>query len=169
MLRLWRRRIKDRTPGLFRQLLVSLVVLVAAAAGYIYFVPGAATTLAGIGIKLPMQTASADTVQPAPGAPAGPTGGQRQGGNRPGGPGGRAQIPTVITAPITVATINDKLTAIGQSTAAHSVTVTSQATGTLVRLAVSPGDVVKAGDVIGELDSDAEQIAHDKATLAAKD
>jgi RND family efflux transporter MFP subunit len=34
-------------------------------------------------------------------------------------------------------------------------------------LRVSPGDVVKAGDVIAELDADAEQIAYDKATLAA--
>jgi RND family efflux transporter MFP subunit len=148
---------------LFKQLLVSLVILVAAAAGYVYFVPGASTTLASIGIKLPMQTAAADSVQPASGAPAA---GQRQGTS---GPGGRGRAPTVITAPVTVATINDKLTAIGQGAAAHSVTVTSQAIGTLVTLKVSPGDVVKAGDVIAELDADAEQIAYDKATLAAKD
>ena len=153
---------------MFKQLLVSLVVLVAAAAGYVYFVPGAATTLAGFGIKLPMQPATADAVQPAPGAPAA---GQRQGQGtgRPGGPGGRGQAPTVVTAPVTVALVNDKLTAIGQGAAAHSVTVTSQATGTLVTLKVAPGDVVKAGDIIAELDSDAEQIAYDKATLAAKD
>ena len=160
---------KDRTPGLFKQLLVSLVVLVAAAAGYVYFVPGAATTLAGFGIKLPMQSATADAVQPAPGAPGAPAAGQRQGTGRPGGPGGRGQAPTVVTAPVTVALVNDKLTAIGQGAAAHSVTVTSQATGTLVTLKVAPGDVVKAGDIIAELDADAEQIAYDKATLAAKD
>jgi hypothetical protein len=38
---------------LFKQLLISVIVLVAAAAGWIYFVPGAHDTLSQVGINVP--------------------------------------------------------------------------------------------------------------------
>jgi RND family efflux transporter MFP subunit len=75
----------------------------------------------------------------------------------------------IVAAPVTVASINDKLTAIGEGEAAHSVTVMSPANGTLLSLAVKPGDTVKAGAEIGRLDDDSEQIAFERATLALKD
>lgn len=75
----------------------------------------------------------------------------------------------VVTAPVVLATINDKLTAIGEGAAAHSVTVISPATGTLAGLEVQPGQEVAAGAVIGRLDADAEQIAYDRAKLTFDD
>src|SRR5690606_28358522 len=93
------------------------------------------------------------------------------GGPRFGGGGGRAgaRPMVVVTAPVVMATINDKLTAIGDGAAAHSVTVVSPAAGTLAELAVRPGEEVEAGAVVGRLDADAEQIAYERALLAFND
>lgn len=160
---------------MFRQIVVSVLVLIVAAAGYIYFVPGSDAMLRRLGIDLPLPTAySVREVQPAAAGgqrpPAGAAAPARPGGGRPGGPGGFSRPnPTVITAAVTTSTINAKLSAIGQGTASQSVSVSSQATGTLVKLAVAPGAMVKAGDIIGQLDNEAEKIAFDKAQLAQKD
>jgi RND family efflux transporter MFP subunit len=159
-----------------RQILVSIAVLILAGAAYVYFVPGGDGLLHRIGISAPIPTAYA-VADPGV-AGAAPAGGQGkpagQGGAQAGGGGGGAggfqrQTPTVITASVTTSHINDRLTAVGQGSAIQSVSVTSQATGTLVKLDVKPGDKVNAGQVIAELDSDAEHIAFDKATLAAND
>jgi len=158
---------------------------VLAGAAYVYFVPGSDATLRSLGINVPFPTAygKAEVDAVSADAPAGTAAGQngnrsqgqraQAGGGRNGGAGGAGgfarQTPTVITAPVTTSTINDKLTAIGQGMAVQSVSVVTQATGTLEKLSVQPGATVKSGDVIGQLDDDAEKIAFDKATLAAKD
>jgi len=148
----------NEDAGLLKQILISLLVLVVAAAGYVYFVPGADQTLRRLGITARVPTAYAANAEGNGGsAPAG-----RRGAGRP-------QVATVITAAVTTSTINDRLTAIGQGMSTQSVSVTSQATGTLTTLLVSPGDEVKAGQVIGKLDADAEEIAYDKARLAVSD
>ena len=147
---------------MFKQILISLLVLIVAAAGYVYFVPGSADVVHNLGINVPFPTAYGGS-------------GPGNGHAGAGGPGGRAGAfgqrltPTVITAAVTTSTINDRLSAIGQGTADQSVTVTSQAAGTLLKVDVKPGDHVSAGQTIAELDSDAEQIAYDKAQLASKD
>jgi RND family efflux transporter MFP subunit len=162
---------------LLRQLLISLVVLVIAGFAYVWFVPGAAETLQRFGIPVPAEAAPATQGQ-TPGGQSGQAaqggGQQAQQGQRPGsgqGGGGRrgAREMVVVTAPVTVASINDKLTAIGEGEAAHSVTVMSPSTGTLRELKVSPGEMVTAGTEIGTLDADSEQIAFDRAALAKKD
>jgi RND family efflux transporter MFP subunit len=150
---------------LIRQILVSLVVVAAAAAAYMFLVPGAPEQLARLGINLPLtQPAEAAT---GGGAQAAAGGGQRPGGG--GGGRGGARTMVVVTAPVVLATINDKLSAIGDGAAAHSVTVMSPATGTLAELAVKPGQQVAKGAVIGQLDADAEQIAYDRAKLTFDD
>lgn len=160
---------------MIRQLLITLVILGAAAAAYVFLVPGAPETLARFGIELPFAQPAAAAVTPggqAGGAQAQQGGGQQQaGGQRGGGPGGRGGNRTlvVVTAPVLLATINDKLTSIGEGAAAHSVTVVSPASGTLTELLVKPGDAVAAGAVIGRLDADAEQIAQQRAKLAFDD
>ena len=158
---------------MLRQLLISLVVLVIAGFAYVWFVPGAAETLRGFGIPMPVEAAAtAPSAAPGGSAPAapGPGGQQAQQGQGPGGgPRRGAREMVVVTAPVTVASINDKLTAIGEGEAAHSVTVMSPSTGTLRELKVRPGEMVSAGTQIGLLDSDSEQIAFDRATLAKKD
>jgi RND family efflux transporter MFP subunit len=166
-----------------RQILVSLVVLAVAAAGYVYLVPGASEQLAQFGITLPVAAATnEDASTTAAGGERrsggeGAAGGQRDaqaggggaGGFRAGGGRRGARELIVVTAPVEVASINDKLNAIGDGEAAHSVTVMSPANGTLVELLVKPGDAVAAGDIIGRLDADAEQIAVERAALALKD
>jgi len=142
-----------RIDGLLKQLLVTLVVIVVAIGGFVVFVPGANETLARFGIDMPAIAAT-----PAATASAPPR--QRRGAPRE---------MVVVTAPVLEATINDRLSAIGEGAAARSVTVMSPATGTLVELLVRPGEMVAAGATIGRLDSDAEQIAFDRASLALRD
>lgn len=144
---------------MIRQVLLSLVIVGAAAAAYVFFVPGAPDTLRRFGVDLPfLQQAEAAT---------GPAS-QRGGGPGGGGRGG-ARTMVVVTAPVVMATINDKLSAIGEGAATQSVTVMSPATGTLRELRVSPGQEVAANDVIGVLDADAEEIAAERARLAFTD
>ena len=165
---------------LIRQILVSLIIVGAAAAAYIFLVPGAPQQLAKLGIIIPVsQIAEAATGPATPAAGGGQAGGQGGGsaaaagggnGQRPGGAGGRgARTMVVVTAPVVLATINDKLTAIGDGAAARSVTVMSPAAGTLAELVVQPGQDVEGGAVIGHLDADAEQIAYDRAKLTFDD
>src|ERR1700734_2909920 len=92
--------------GLLKQLLISLVVLIVAAAGYVYFVPGSDGVLRNLGITANIPTAYATTDTSASGGV--PANGQRAGG-RSGGRG--LQVQTVITVPVTTATINDRLNA----------------------------------------------------------
>ncbi|UXN75235.1 hypothetical protein N8D56_10435 [Devosia sp. A8/3-2] len=97
---------------MIRQLLASLIVLVAAFAARAVFVPGASQTTANYGIALPF-AASGDVANAAPG--------QRPGGGRPSG----ARQNNVVTTGVTLATINSTLSAIGEGTATRSVTVAS--------------------------------------------
>jgi RND family efflux transporter MFP subunit len=167
---------------LIRQLLICLVILLLAGAGWILFIPGAEQTLAGFGIVLPIsapaqgaETQLANVAPQAqsgqrPGQQAGQQPGARPGGTRAGGPGGgRARTSSVVTSAVVMTTINDSLAAIGQGNAVRSVTVGAPAGGTLEELLVAPGDKVIAGQIIGRLDSTSEQIAFDKAKLADAD
>ncbi len=151
---------------MIRQLLASFVVLVIAGLAWLYFVPGAPSTLTQLGISLPFGPQTSAEPAPAGGAPVA-QGGPRPGG--PGGPGARARTTNVVTTPVTMATINDTLQAIGEGTPSRSVTVISPAAGTLAEVLVRAGQTVKAGDVIARIDSAAEQIEFDRATLAAAD
>lgn len=155
---------------MLKQLLITVVVLVAAAAAFVLFVPGAPEMLARVGIDLPAAAAPEAVPAAAGGRPAGanaPAGGGQAGG-RPGGRGGSREL-VVVTAPVAQGKINDKLTAIGEGAAAQSVTVVAPASGTLVELVVQPGDAITAGAVIGRLDADAEQIAFERAAVAQRD
>ena len=165
---------------MLRQLVLSFVVLAAAAAGYVFFVPGATEQLAQLGIVLPLPEA-ASAANPAAGGQAGagqqarPTGGQvgqGQGGpGSAGGAGGRGgnRAPVIVTAPAAMGTINDRLSAIGEGAAARSATIISPAAGTLLELSAAPGDMVEAGAVIGRLDAEAEEIAYERAKLGEAD
>ena len=148
-------------------MVVTVVVIVVAIYAVAYLVPGAAGLLGRYGIALPLgpstEASSTETAgNPNAGAP-------NPGGN-PGCQRGRGrETAVVVTAAVTSAVINDKLMAIGEGSAARSVTLTSAAGGTLTELKVKPGDKVEAGTVIAELDADSEQIAFDRARLASED
>lgn len=179
-----------RGAPLWLQLLLSLIVIVIAVGIAALFNPTANGMVKRVGLSLPLLTGSSDdtpaAAQEAQGqgrqgqgagqqqaAAQGQGGGQRQGqgggAGRPGGGFAGNRTAVVVTAPVTVGTINDKLTSIGEGSAIRSVTVSSAQGGTLVSVDVKPGDKVRAGAKIATLDAGSQQIAYDKAQLAAKD
>lgn len=143
---------------MIRQLLVSVVVLLAAFAAWVAFVPGSRDLLADYGITLPF--AAEPTIAATQVA---------QGGPGQGRPGGGGRVTNVVTTGVGFSTINDGLSAIGEGTSVRSVTVSSSAGGTLEELLVQPGGMVTAGEVIGRLDADDQQVAYDQAMLAVED
>ena len=151
---------------MIRQILASLVIMIAALLAWVFFVPGARDTLEAYGIPVPFGAPA----EPATTAQRGPTQGGAPGAAQGGRPGGMANRQTnVVTSAVVLSTINDSLNAIGEGTASRSVTVSSPVGGDLAEIVVRPGQIVNVGDVIGRLDSDAEQIAYDRAQLAADD
>jgi multidrug efflux pump subunit AcrA (membrane-fusion protein) len=139
----------------WKQFLIAAVIMVAAAAAWVRFFPGAPEMLASWG----MEWALAATPKLESPADSGP----RQGR---GGPGIKT---AVVTRPVVPATINDKLSAIGTGRANKSVTVKPYSAGRLTELVVASGSRIRAGDVIAKLDSDAEEIAVDRARIAMAD
>ena len=142
--------------SVWKQIVLSLVIVAVAVAAWARFVPGAGDILANWG----MDWAVAATGAPDPEA-GGRQPGQRQGG---GGP-----ISGIVTAEVATATINDNLSAIGTGRANSSVTVNAFDTGRLTEVLVVSGQQVKAGDVLARLDSEGEEIAVDRARIALDD
>jgi len=142
----------------WKQLLFSLVILAAAVAAWANFFPGARDILAArnLGWLVVVGEQAAGK-----GAGNGQAGGQ---GGRQGG-----QPANVVTIPATLATINDRLQAIGTGRARASVTVTPYDSGRLIEIPVQSGADVKAGDVIARLDAEGEEIAVDRARIARAD
>lgn len=146
----------------WKQLLFSLVILAAAVAAWANFFPGARPVLTSwnLGWLIVAGDNSADKVA-ANGQRSGQGGGQgRQGGG---------QTANVVTEPATLATINDRLQAIGTGRARASVTVTPYDSGRLIGILVGSGADVNAGDVIARLDAEGEEIAVDRARIARAD
>lgn len=134
----------------WKQILFAIAILmVAAVAGYM-FVPGSAATLARLGIGSVENPATA----------TGSIGGQEEQG---------ARAVSVVTAPVSTATINDRLSAIGTGRAKATVSVTPYGSGRLTELLVQSGARVETGQVIARLDSATEEIAVDRARAARDD
>lgn len=138
-----------------KQLALSLVVLLVAGGVWLRFFPSAPETLDRWGMGWVAALAPERTED------AGAQG-QRGGGFT-------AQPATVVASPIGFATINDRLSAIGTGRALSSVQVAPFATGRLTETLVESGSRVERGDVIARLDSDAEEIALDRARIALQD
>jgi RND family efflux transporter MFP subunit len=140
----------------WKQFLIALVILGAAAVAWAAWFPGAPEILARWGIEW----ANAATPRPAAGETAGGSG-RRAGSGR---------VPTaVVTAPVAIATINQRLQAIGTGRANASVTINPYDSGRIIEVAVTAGSSVEKGDVVARLDAEAEKIALDRARLAADD
>src|SRR6188472_300185 len=116
--------------SIWKQLALSVIVLMVAAAAWVMFFPGAPEVLASWGID--WAQASADKAGDKTGSTEKP-GGRESQRNR------SAQPAPVITADVTLATINGKLSAIGTGRANNSVVVTPYSAGTLTEIAVTPG------------------------------
>ena len=137
----------------WKQFLVVLVLLLAAAAAWVKFFPGAPDVLARWGMDWAIAA-----VGPQQGA-AGEEGSRRQ----------RGPQTAVVVAPVGTATINDKLSAIGTGRANRSVTVNPYDSGRLTEILVESGQTIEQGGVIARLDSEAEEIAVDRARIALDD
>lgn len=142
----------------WKQLVLALVILAAAAAGWAFFFPGAPEILARWGIEW----AQASTEQAQKQA-------VRGGNRRESGRSGGNDQTIVVALPAATATINDRLQAIGTGRAKASVTVNPYATGRLIAITAQSGSHVVAGEEIARLDSDAEEIAVDRAKVAVQD
>lgn len=139
----------------WKQIVLAIVIVLAAAAAWLMFVPSSREVLARWGIDW----AQASTGKAAPTQ-------TRSGGNRPGG--AAAQTP-VVTQSVASGTINDQLSAIGTGRALNSVVINPFAAGRLTTIEVAAGDKVEAGGVIAKLDSDSEEIALERARIAQSD
>lgn len=135
----------------WKQLLFALVVLVAAAAAWVKFFPGAPEVLASWGIDWAGSPVSANQSEPG------------------GGQQNRGPQTAVVTAPVNRAVINDRLSAIGTGRANNSVTVKPFTSGRVDSIEVQSGARVEVGTVIARLDSDVEEIALDRARIALAD
>jgi RND family efflux transporter MFP subunit len=145
----------------WKQLLISLGVLSAGVLLWGRFVPGANGMLEAAGLPGPLVAAIAPT---GDGKAEGGNAGSGAGGGQRGGFGGGPAL--VVTKPVTIATVNDRLNAIGDGEAIRTVTVTPYATGNLTEVLVESGDRVEQGQVIARLDNDEQKIAADQARVA---
>ena len=137
----------------WKQIALILIVSVVASGIWARFYPGAGNHLKRWGIDwLPFETAKVK---------------QAGTGERRRGRGAAHGI--VATVPVIVLTINDRLSAIGTGRAARSVEVSPFTSGRLTDVFVKSGATVERGQVLAKLDSDAEEIAAERAALAVRD
>jgi len=148
----------------WKQFVLSIVVIVAGFAGWIFFAPGAADSLKNAGVPESVVSRIAPSAKTADAtAPAAEGGNRRNGGGR----GGNGAV-LVVTQDVVQGVVNDRLSAIGTGDAIRSVAVTPQATGTIREILIKSGDKVKAGQVIAKLDSEEQVIAKGQAEVALK-
>jgi RND family efflux transporter MFP subunit len=140
--------------SVWKQFLLSGIVLVAAAAAWVMFFPGSKQTLASWGIELAAASPNSDE----------PKDGVKGGGNQRNG-----QMPLVVAEPVGTATINDRLHAIGTGRANATVTVNPYSSGRLTGFLVQSGAHIDKGQVIATLDSETEEIALERAKIARDD
>ena len=137
----------------WKQLAVSLVVIVVAVGLWARFFPGAPAMLDRWGLDWAVAAVPAPDEESAPDQ-------DRDGNQQPG---------LVVASQIETATINDRISAIGTGRALNSVTVTPFSSGRLTEMLVTSGSRVEAGNVLARLDSEAEEIAVDRARIALAD
>jgi RND family efflux transporter MFP subunit len=136
--------------AIWKQGLTSLAIFVVALAVWVGYYPGAGDVLSRLGVELPaVATAKAVAEKPAS-APAGVQ-------------------PNVLTDAVSTGTVNDRLSAIGNGRANNSVSVMPFSAGRLTEVVAKSGSRIEAGGTIAKLDSEAEQIAFERAKLAVAD
>ena len=145
---------------LWKQALLSVVLLVAGVTLTARYFPEMRSLLAGFGVVSVLERVS--LIDTTAGKGPNPAAGVAK------GLGGGA--PTkVMAVPALPQKMNDIVTAIGTAQAARSVTLTADVPGRIEKLNVASGGYVEAGTVVAELDSEAARIALDRATLILGD
>ena len=92
-----------------------------------------------------------------------------QGGGWGGGQGGARTATTVTALPPGEGQIADRVSAIGDGQALRSVAVVAETPGQVIEMRARSGQKVQAGDVLLQLDSEAETIALERARLMQED
>jgi RND family efflux transporter MFP subunit len=124
-------------PG--RQILITVLVVIAAATGWYFLGPRSET-------------------------PGATTAGAERGGANPG----RAGI-NVVTEPVVFETVTDELQSVGTTLAVRAVTLFPQVTGLVTESAVEAGDTVEKDAVLYRFDNETQTIAVERARIAAED
>jgi RND family efflux transporter MFP subunit len=173
----------ENSVRIWKQLLLCVVALFGALCLWVFLVPSAGDTLIHMGVpaqavklisRAPAKTAGEAGAGPArtgsEGQQAGAGIGQPgQGGQRnQNGASGTGRATLVAVEPVTMGTVNDRLSAIGSGEAIQSVVVMPQATGTVAEILVSSGQRVTKGQVLARLDDDEQVIERDKAQVSLK-
>ncbi|MBB3133369.1 RND family efflux transporter MFP subunit [Rhizobium pisi] len=154
----------------WKQLALSLIVIIAGFAAWVFFAPDAGDTMRNAGIPdslVSKITPKAEESADAGGSSRAEGQQQGQGQNRRNG-GGRSGAILVATQAVVQGVVNDRLNAIGTGDAIRSVAVTPQATGTIREILIKSGDMVKAGQVLAKLDSEEQVIARGQADVAVR-
>lgn len=124
-----------------RQVIISLLVVVAAVAGWYFLAPK--------GDRAAVNAATAPAAQGTP---------------RPGT--ARAVTPTVVTEPVAYQIVVDELHAVGSAAAVRAVTLYPQATGLVTEVAIQGGDRATEGQTLFRLDDQTQSIAVERARIA---
>ena len=132
-----------------RQIVLSLVVLLIAAAGWYAYDHGYFSTQQDGRVSA---------------ASAGRAGGGASGGHGFGG--GRGGPVLVVTAPVTTDDTGIDVRAVGTVAAAQEVTLYPQDSGIVVQIDFTPGTKVAKGQTLVRLDDSDQQVALDKAKIA---
>ncbi|MCR8827900.1 efflux RND transporter periplasmic adaptor subunit [Pseudosulfitobacter koreensis] len=131
-----------------RQIVVSLILLAAGLYVWITYVPASQPFLAKLGVFELLGITPSEAAQAAP--------------DQRGGAGGAVPV---VTARVGEQARADLITAIGDGRARRSVTVRSNAVGTITDLAIASGQYVEAGTIIASLQDEAEKIALEKSQI----
>ena len=135
-----------------RQVLLGLALTAAVVAGWIAFVPSAGAYLERWGLLDLLGMEPAEAAQEPEGRGFG---------------GGGPQ--DVVIAEVSRRVLDDRVEAIGDGEALRSVTLRSEATGTVEAIEVEAGGRVEAGAVVARLDDEAERLALERARLVLAD
>ncbi|MGN7293397.1 efflux RND transporter periplasmic adaptor subunit [Rhizobium sp. SAFR-030] len=150
---------------IWKQLLLSLAVLMAGVFVWLLISPSAGATLVRFGVPQQL-VALVHAPAPAAEAPAGQGAGRgSQSAGQGGGQGGSGRGTLVVAVPVVTGTVNDRLSAIGSGEAIQSVVVMPQSAGTIEEIRVAAGQAVKKGDVLARLDDEEQLIERDKAQV----
>ena len=131
----------------WKQALLSLAVLAVAAVIWARQFPQAAALFERLGFPAATASVEPDAMESA----------------------GQSGPPVVIGQPVREATINDRVSAIGDGRSIRSVTITPYDPGRVASVDVASGAFVTAGTPLVSLDQEVEEIALDRARLALDD
>lgn len=145
--------------------LAAVVAVVAAAVVYFVFFQNGGTP-AGSGTSGTKATTGGSPAA-AGKSPAAERRAERRRGGRRGGRGAR-QV-RVVTAPVVMRTIDNRVAAVGTGRALRSLTLSADVSGVIEKVGFTPGTKVKAGAALVVLESEAQTIAVKLAQVKVDD